>query len=218
MQMKGIFVAICCLAFGVAFADTHSVTAIIDGKSVGQGTVIETASAKGCEHKLNIKISGPNGGVATILQVSYVDSNGKPTKSELQISQGTQSFQTVVTFSGLTAHCTITTGGKSKVLNRTAPKGSVIADKSNFWFKSIHPQMGAAYHILTFDPQSLDWVPTTLTYVKDTDLKIGSTTFHCHKVTQTIQVNSAKYEETIYLDRHGDMVKYITPSLTLQRS
>lgn len=215
--MKAFFVTLISIASGLALAGTHAVQAVVSGKVVGNGTTYETATAKGSEHKLVMTVNSPSGGSTSVTQVSYTDSLGRPTKASIEIKAGAQGLTAIAIFTGRSAKFTMTSQGKSKSITKVAPADLPIADPSNFWFKTIQPKIGKAIAIYTFDIQQGEWEKTSIVYKGDKDIKIGSSNIKCHEVVQTIKSGDVKYSQTIYLDQSGDTVRFIGPSLTVER-
>ena len=86
-------------------------------------------------------------------------------------------------------------------------------DETNFWFKSVVPEVGKKVSYQGFDMQTLTWSDVTHTYVGKSKVKIGD------EERELYQINREADEDksTIYLDDKGDPVLIVEGDMRIER-
>jgi hypothetical protein len=82
------------------------------------------------------------------------------------------------------------------------PKGSVLGDPSEEWFKTVTPKLGEQVDTTEFDIRHTRWMKATTKYVGDVNLQLGTKSYATHR----LHIVSDFGTEDFYVDTHGDPV------------
>lgn len=194
-----------------AQTETVRLSAFINGKPAGEGTVTRTVLPGGLQKLhtlLKVKQSGQN---LEIDLTTTTDAKGAPTDKVLKIAAGAARATTVTMKINDQGATMSIVGGPTHKL--ALPKGTTRADPSNWWFVRTQPKVGQTATYQSLEPFEMEWRATTVKYVGERSITIAGEKVQAHYLTQ---VRGGK-TSNIYLDKRGMPLRIEEPSLTLVR-
>ncbi|MCH8274028.1 MAG: hypothetical protein IH851_04490 [Armatimonadetes bacterium] len=118
----------------------------------------------------------------TVVQEGEYDSDARPVRKTSRQSGGGPELIVRATFLGRTATVVTERGRERETRTVTAPAGAEIRLASEFWFIKTKPEPGTKLTAYRFDLTKLEWVKTTVTYVRSEKVNAGGKTYTGHLI------------------------------------
>lgn len=178
---------------------TVTLEAFQKGKSVGTLVYSRNLTAAGQRSMTKIDVTQDNKAIKVVLTSDF-DKKGASITRVGRITQGGEVVDFKATFSGSTAHVTVTSKGNTRSQNVVSPSKASSADPTLWWFMGgAKPRVGVRAKYQIFNLVQRTWQDMEATYIGDQKIKVGNKTVNSHVISEKRSTGVSK----LYLDDKG---------------
>jgi len=173
-------------------------------KKIGNATIIQTLTPDGGKIvETNMKLSGPNGSVIEVRQVSAFGTIGNPLRKVLETKNDaiSQRSTTIINFTPFGAEVVYVNNGIRTEKNFRAPEGAKRDNIGEFWFLRDKPRLGQSFAYTYFNTTTQAWESISTSYVA------RSRTSGANRVLHRLESQLADRKMILDVDDSGKIVR-----------